>query len=124
MGRAAATTVSILVMILAACTGISVSSAAFPPENDSRKFFFPTDPHVTECWNTFSLVPGCVEEIFRSFATGTIGIGPACCKVITQVADKCLPKFAGFYPFNPLLSPLIKAHCQNPSAPAPHTSLV
>ncbi|KAG9441717.1 hypothetical protein H6P81_017571 [Aristolochia fimbriata] len=54
-----------------------------PPENH-RKLFFPTDPKVEECWKTFSLIPGCVEEIFRSFATGTIGIGPACCKVINE----------------------------------------
>ncbi|KAG9439663.1 hypothetical protein H6P81_019828 [Aristolochia fimbriata] len=132
MGRDAATASMILVVAL---TAISASSSAAvgksstdhlaPAVHDKKLFFFPIDPQVKECWDTFTLIPGCVDEIFKSFATGTIGIGPACCKVINEVADKCFPEFAGFfYPFNPLLAPTIKAHCQKPSAPAPQSSLI
>ncbi|KAG9439300.1 hypothetical protein H6P81_019465 [Aristolochia fimbriata] len=134
MGRVAASTASMILVVIVALTAISASSAAavvesttdhLAPAVHDKKLFFPIDPHVKECWDTFTLIPGCVDEIFKSFATGTIGIGPACCKVINEVADKCFPKFAGFFnPFNPLLAPTIKAHCQKPSAPSPQSSLI
>ncbi|KAG9441715.1 hypothetical protein H6P81_017569 [Aristolochia fimbriata] len=116
MGRSAATVSMILVAILAFAEFSASSAAAeeithLPPEGD-KKLSFRIDPVVKRCWNAFSLVPGCVDEIFKSFATGSIRIGPACCKVINKFAYKCLPKLAGFfYPFNPFLAPTIKTLC-------------
>ncbi|KAG9439298.1 hypothetical protein H6P81_019463 [Aristolochia fimbriata] len=118
-------TVSILFLILA-CTAISVSSAASPapaPGNDKQLFFPTIDPQVKECLKSFSLVPGCVDEIFVSLTTGAIkGIGPGCCKVINEVADKCFPGFVSYYVFNPFLAPKIKSYCHQ-KAPAPHEPL-
>ncbi|KAG9441714.1 hypothetical protein H6P81_017570 [Aristolochia fimbriata] len=118
MGRSAATASMILFAILAfaafsASSAAAVDTTHLSPEGHDKKLSFPIDPVVKRCWNAFSLVPGCVDEIFRSFASGSIRIGPACCKVINKFAYKCLPRFTGFfYPFNPFLAPAIKALCR------------
>ncbi|KAL5786334.1 hypothetical protein ACOSQ2_008726 [Xanthoceras sorbifolium] len=48
-------------------------------------------------------------EINKSVSSGEIsGIGPACCKAVTEIKDKCWPKI---FPFNPFFPPLLKSTC-------------
>ncbi|KAL5783411.1 hypothetical protein ACOSP7_008440 [Xanthoceras sorbifolium] len=46
-----------------------------------------------ECWSSLANVSG---------------IGPACCKAVTEIKDKCWPKI---FPFNPFFPPLLKSTC-------------
>ncbi|KAI9192344.1 hypothetical protein LWI28_021457 [Acer negundo] len=74
---------------------------------------FPGIANVTEiieCWSSLADIEGCVSEIYQSILdTGLIGkIGPACCKAVTEINDKCWPKI---FPFNPFLPPLLKSTC-------------
>ncbi|KAI9191409.1 hypothetical protein LWI28_008155 [Acer negundo] len=73
---------------------------------------------IAECWSSLENVQGCASEINKSLASGKIsGIGPACCKAVTEISDKCWPKM---FPFNPFFPPLLKITCAAfNGAPAP-----
>ncbi|KAK0572861.1 hypothetical protein LWI29_038240 [Acer saccharum] len=82
---------------------------------------FPGIANVTEiieCWSSLADIEGCVSEIYQSILdTGLIGkIGPACCKAVTEINDKCWPKI---FPFNPFFPPLLKSTCSTVSNAAP-----
>ncbi|KAH7574351.1 hypothetical protein JRO89_XS03G0285400 [Xanthoceras sorbifolium] len=62
-----------------------------------------------ECWSSLANVKGCIAEINKSVSSGEVsGIGPACCKAVTEIKDKCWPKI---FPFNPFFPPLLKSTC-------------
>ena len=64
---------------------------------------------IAKCWSSLKSIDGCIVEIHGSLSKGKFGVsGPACCKAITNVSDKCWPKM---FPFNPLFPPLLKNSC-------------
>ncbi|KAK7836948.1 hypothetical protein CFP56_021866 [Quercus suber] len=64
---------------------------------------------IAKCWSSLKSIDGCIVEIHGSLSKGEFGVsGPACCKAITNVSDKCWPKM---FPFNPLFPPLLKNSC-------------
>ncbi|KAL5783421.1 hypothetical protein ACOSP7_008450 [Xanthoceras sorbifolium] len=73
---------------------------------------------LVECWSTFAGIEGCSLEVYKSVLnSGNIGgIGPACCKAVTEINDKCWPKM---FPFNPFFPPLLKSTCARVTGAAP-----
>ncbi|KAJ4708914.1 ECA1 gametogenesis related family protein [Melia azedarach] len=81
--------------------------------NAASNVFLPVqlnESEITECWKSITTIEGCALEIYKSLTDGQIfsGIGPACCKVVTEINDKCWPKM---FPFNPFFPPLLKSSC-------------
>ncbi|KAJ4704987.1 ECA1 gametogenesis related family protein [Melia azedarach] len=78
------------------------------------------ETEITECWNSITNTEGCALEIYKSLTNGQSfsGIGAACCKIVTEINDKCWPKM---FPFNPFFPPLLKSTCAKVfvSTPAP-----
>lgn len=70
---------------------------------------------VDNCLASLNDVPGCLQEVLSSFLTIRIHIGPACCKALLEIEDKCwskaFPYITPTYPF------LIRTFC---STPPPH----
>ncbi|XP_038699695.1 uncharacterized protein LOC119996992 [Tripterygium wilfordii] len=72
---------------------------------------------IKQCWSSIANISGCVEEIFELFTSGKIGgFGPACCKAIITLSDKCWTKL---FPINPFFPPLIKSKCGAKSGVSP-----
>uniref|UniRef100_A0A2N9G4A7 Prolamin-like domain-containing protein n=1 Tax=Fagus sylvatica TaxID=28930 RepID=A0A2N9G4A7_FAGSY len=64
---------------------------------------------ILQCWSSLTSIEGCINEIYGSLSKGKFGVsGPACCKAITDVTDKCWPKM---FPLNPMFPPLLKSNC-------------
>uniref|UniRef100_A0A2N9GUW7 Prolamin-like domain-containing protein n=1 Tax=Fagus sylvatica TaxID=28930 RepID=A0A2N9GUW7_FAGSY len=64
---------------------------------------------ILQCWSSLTSIEGCINEIYGSLSKGKFGVsGPACCKAITDVSDKCWPKM---FPLNPMFPPLLKGNC-------------
>ncbi|KAL0014154.1 hypothetical protein SO802_001223 [Lithocarpus litseifolius] len=64
---------------------------------------------IAKCQSSLSSLNGCINEIYGTLSRGKFGvIGPACCKSITIVSDKCWPKM---FPLNPLFPLLLKSKC-------------
>ncbi|TXG56885.1 hypothetical protein EZV62_018198 [Acer yangbiense] len=79
----------------------------------------PKNETIAECWSSLANVKGCASEINKALVSGQIsGIGPACCKAVTVITNKCLQII---FPFNPLFPPLLKSFCAKliTGAPAP-----
>ncbi|KAK9144433.1 hypothetical protein Sjap_004336 [Stephania japonica] len=70
-----------------------------------------TDPEIQKCWSVLANVQGCAQEIFKSFVTRKMCLGPACCKAISELSENCLPKVFAWGPFNTLFLPLVQAYC-------------
>ncbi|KAH7574342.1 hypothetical protein JRO89_XS03G0284500 [Xanthoceras sorbifolium] len=65
----------------------------FPP-------LFEQDPDAMKCLSTLQSVQGCVQEVITSFLSHQVQlIGPACCKSLNEVDDKCWPRVFPFDPF-------------------------
>ncbi|KAI9191849.1 hypothetical protein LWI28_014460 [Acer negundo] len=80
------------------------AAAGLPP-------LFSQDPDILNCLSTLQAVQGCVQEIIASFFSHQVQlIGPACCKTLNEVDDKCWPKV---FPFDPFFPPLLKNYCTN-----------
>ncbi|KAH7574341.1 hypothetical protein ACOSP7_008444 [Xanthoceras sorbifolium] len=111
-------------LLKTACAAPSPKSAG---ANAMSEFSFPglapgiaNVTEITECWSSLADIEGCVSEIYKSLLeSGYIGgIGPACCKAITEIDDKCWPKI---FPFNPFFPPLLKSTCSTVAKAAPPT---
>ncbi|KAK9210179.1 hypothetical protein WN944_002548 [Citrus x changshan-huyou] len=64
---------------------------------------------VTECWSSIASTEGCALEVYKSLTTGQInGVGPACCKAIIGINNKCWPKM---FPFNPFFPSFLRSNC-------------
>ncbi|KAK7814153.1 hypothetical protein CFP56_003480 [Quercus suber] len=75
---------------------------------------------IAKCWSSLKIINGCILEIHESLSKEKFNVsGPACCKAITNVSDKCWPKM---FPLNPLFPPLLKNSCA-PIAAGPATKL-
>ncbi|KAJ4708983.1 ECA1 gametogenesis related family protein [Melia azedarach] len=76
---------------------------------------------ITECWKPITNTEGCTLEVYKSLTTGHIvgSIGSACCKIITEINNKCWPN--KMFPYNPFFPPLLKGTCAKviTAAPAP-----
>uniref|UniRef100_A0A2N9HT14 Prolamin-like domain-containing protein n=1 Tax=Fagus sylvatica TaxID=28930 RepID=A0A2N9HT14_FAGSY len=72
---------------------------------------------ILQCWSSLTSIEGCINEIYGSLSKGKFGVsGPACCKAITDVSDKCWPKM---FPLNPMFPPLLKSNCAPIAGAAP-----
>ena len=72
---------------------------------------------ILQCWSSLTSIEGCINEIYGSLSKGKFGVsGPACCKAITNVTDKCWPKM---FPLNPMFPPLLKSNCAPIAGAAP-----
>ncbi|KAK0571674.1 hypothetical protein LWI29_019821 [Acer saccharum] len=105
------------------CAAITQEFCAAPSPDAVNKISLPglqpvNATEIAECWSSLENVQGCASEINKSLASGKIsGIGPACCKAVTETSDKCWPKM---FPFNPFFPPLLKITCATLNgAPAP-----
>ncbi|KAJ4708994.1 ECA1 gametogenesis related family protein [Melia azedarach] len=77
------------------------------------------ETELRECWKSITNTEGCASEVYKSFTSGqTVGIGPVCCRAVTEINDKCWPKM---FPFNPFFPPLLKNTCAklNGAVPTP-----
>ncbi|KAF8400709.1 hypothetical protein HHK36_014009 [Tetracentron sinense] len=108
-----AVVLSILSILLIVPCMAMLTGAALPqaqPEHTMIGGFPPElEPGIMQCWSSFTSIEGCVLEIYESVLKLQIGmIGPACCKAITEVNDKCWPKI---FPINPDFPPMLKDYC-------------
>jgi hypothetical protein len=72
---------------------------------------------ILQCWSSLTSIEGCINEIYGSLSKGKFGVsGPACCKAITDVSDKC---WAKMFPLNPMFPPLLKSNCAPIAGAAP-----
>ncbi|KAM1768268.1 hypothetical protein ACFX12_046263 [Malus domestica] len=78
----------------------------------------PVDPaEIAKCWSSLQGIPGCAQEIITTIFTGKFALGPACCKAIVEVDEKCLPKLL---PLIPSVSALLKHNCAQQNAAPPN----
>ncbi|GMH07604.1 hypothetical protein Nepgr_009444 [Nepenthes gracilis] len=61
-----------------------------------------------KCWASITNTKDCVAEIFSSVTSYHFAVGPACCKVVVNIDEKCWPDL---FPFNPFLPPFFKDQC-------------
>ncbi|KAF8393887.1 hypothetical protein HHK36_020085 [Tetracentron sinense] len=101
---------SVLLIVASMAMSDGSALARAQPEHTMIGVFPPElEPGIMQCWSSLTSIEGCVMEIFQSVLTLKIGmIGPACCKAITEVNEKCWPKIL---PFNPSFPPMLKDYC-------------
>ncbi|KAL5786336.1 hypothetical protein ACOSQ2_008728 [Xanthoceras sorbifolium] len=98
---------SIALIIACVFTVIATTLAAEPAVGLPP--LFGQDPDIQKCLSTLQNVQGCVQEIITSFLSHQVQlIGPACCKALNEVDDKCWPKV---FPLDPFFPPLLKNYC-------------
>ncbi|KAK1265024.1 hypothetical protein QJS04_geneDACA018154 [Acorus gramineus] len=74
---------------------------------------------IEKCWAAVIGASGCIQDVFSSFFTGRISLGPQCCVAIEGISDNC---FSKIFPFlGASFNPLLKAFCiaQSGTAPPP-----
>ncbi|XP_077242347.1 uncharacterized protein LOC143882828 [Tasmannia lanceolata] len=94
---------------------VSMAMATWAEQIQTWPGIFPIDPQIQACWASLYTIEGCVQEIFFSFISQQLKLGPACCKAINEIGENCWPKM--FLPFNPLIPPFIEDLCASGTPP-------
>ncbi|KAK1550324.1 hypothetical protein Q3G72_017265 [Acer saccharum] len=103
------TSVNFSIALILACVFMVIAPGSAAEPSTEFTALFGKDPDVMQCLSTLQSVQGCVQEIITSFLSHQVQlIGPACCKALNKVDDKCWPKV---FPFDPFFPPLLKNYC-------------